>query len=134
MTAMNNIFFTNALRRAAGMAGKPARLLILFSKLALKLKQTDWKNIKASDVKERFLLLGRLIKAYALGDYRNIPWKSLLIVVAAVIYFINPIDLLPDLVPFIGLTDDFAILVWVYNTVNIEIDKFLLWEQERITS
>jgi uncharacterized membrane protein YkvA (DUF1232 family) len=134
VTAMKNIFFANALRKAAGMAGKPARLLVLFSKLALKLKTIDWKNVKASDVKERFLLLGRLIKAYASGEYRNIPWKSLLLVLAAVIYFINPIDLLPDLVPFVGLTDDFAILVWLYNTVNIEIDKFLVWEQQQITS
>jgi uncharacterized membrane protein YkvA (DUF1232 family) len=131
---MKNIFFTNALKRAASMAGKPGRLLILFSRLALKLKAIDWKNLKASEVKGRFLVLGRLIKAYSLGHYRDVPWKSMLIIIAAVIYFINPIDLLPDVLPLVGFTDDFGILLWVYNTVNIEIDKFLVWEREHITA
>jgi uncharacterized membrane protein YkvA (DUF1232 family) len=54
--------------------------------------------------------------------------------VASIIYFVNPFDLLPDLIPLAGLTDDFAVLVWVYNTLNVEIDKFLAWEQSRIVS
>ena len=131
---MRNLFFETALRRAAGMAGRPARLLVLFTKLGVKLRAVNWKEIKAADVKERFFVLGRLIKAYAVGNYRDIPWKSLLIIVAAVIYFVNPIDLLPDLLPFVGLTDDFGILLWVYNTVNTEINKFLEWEQTKLST
>lgn len=130
---MKNIFFQSALRRATGMAGKPGRFLVLISQLGLKLREVNWANLNASDVKGRFKVLGRLIKAYALGQYREIPWKSMLIVLAAVIYFINPVDLIPDMLPVIGLTDDFGILVWVYKTVNDEIDKFILWEKTRLT-
>lgn len=78
-------------------------------------------------------MLGRLIKAYALGQYREIPWKTILLIVAAVIYFVNPLDLVPDLIPLTGLTDDFAVLLWVYNAVSNEIDKFLRWEKNRVT-
>lgn len=131
---MKNIFFTNALQKAASMAGKPGRLMMLLSRLAIKLRDVNWKNVNAVTLKEKFYVLGRLIKAYASGRYRNVPWKALLIVIAAVIYFVNPIDLLPDLIPIAGLTDDFAILVWVYNSVNEEIDKFLTWEQTQISS
>jgi uncharacterized membrane protein YkvA (DUF1232 family) len=131
---MENIFFATALRRAASMAGKPGRLMMLLSRLAIKLRDVNWKNVNAANMKGKFYVLGRLIKAYALGRYRNVPWKTVLIVVAAVIYFINPIDLLPDLIPVAGLTDDFAILVWVYNSVSEEIDKFLIWEQTQINS
>lgn len=131
---MKNIFFTTALHKAASMAGRPGRLMVLLSHIAIKLRDVNWRNVNAVSMKEKFYVFGRLIKAYATGRYRNIPWKTLLIVVAAVIYFVNPIDLLPDLIPIAGLTDDFAILIWVYNSVNEEIDKFLTWEQVQIGS
>ena len=131
---ITNNFFTAALRKAASMAGKPGRLMLLLSRLAVKLREANWQGVNAATAKDRFYVLGRLIKAYALGHYREIPWKSFLIVVAAIIYFVNPFDLLPDLIPLAGLTDDFAVLVWVYNTLNVEIDKFLAWEQSRVTS
>ena len=130
---MKNVFFKVALDKAAKMAGKPGRLMVLFTKLGLKLRNVNWKNVDGATVKEKFTVLGRLIKAYALGHYRQVPWKSLLVIIAAVIYFVNPIDLIPDLVPVLGLSDDFAVLVWVYNTVSSEVDKFTAWEKSRIS-
>jgi uncharacterized membrane protein YkvA (DUF1232 family) len=56
----------------------------------------------------------------------------MLLVVAAVLYFVNPLDFLPDIIPVAGLTDDFAILLWVYGTIRQEIEKFLEWERSRI--
>jgi uncharacterized membrane protein YkvA (DUF1232 family) len=131
---MNNSFFTAALRKAAMMAGKKTRLLLLLSRLGMKLREVNWKNVSMNDVREKFYVLGRLVKAYALGQYREIPWKTLLIVVAAIIYFINPIDLLPDLIPVAGLTDDVGVLVWVYSSLRGEIDKFLAWEHSQLTA
>lgn len=128
-----NKFFNSALRTAVGIAGRPSRLLSLLPKLALKLRETNWGNVNASNAKERFFVLGRLLKAYALGEYREIPWKTILLIVAAVIYFVNPLDLVPDIIPLTGLTDDFAVLLWVYNSVSNEIDKFLAWERSKVS-
>jgi uncharacterized membrane protein YkvA (DUF1232 family) len=130
---MNNSFFVAALRKAAMLAGKKTRMLLLISRLGSKLKGVNWKNVSAEGVKQKFSILGRLVKAYALGEYREIPWKTLLIVIAAILYFINPIDLIPDLIPVAGLTDDVGILIWVYNSLSAEIDKFLVWEQSQLT-
>jgi uncharacterized membrane protein YkvA (DUF1232 family) len=131
---MKNSFFAAALRKAAQMAGKPGRMMLLLSRLAIKLREVNWQNVNAGTAKEKLFVLGRLIKAYAKGEYREIPWKTMLLVVAAVIYFINPIDLFPDLIPIAGLTDDFGILIWVYTSLQTEIDNFILWEQSRIGS
>lgn len=128
---MNN-FFNAALRHAATALGRPSRLLALLPKLAMKLKDANWKNVNANAAKEKFFVLGRLIKAYALGQYREVPWKTILLIVAAVIYFVNPLDLVPDIIPLTGLTDDFAVLIWVYNSVSNEIEKFLEWEKNKV--
>ena len=127
-----NKFFNAALRHAATTVVKPSRLLALLPRLAMKLKDADLKNLKAAAARERFFVLGRLIKAYALGHYRQVPWKTILLIVAAVIYFVNPLDLVPDLIPLTGLTDDFAVLIWVYNTVSDEIERFIEWEKTHV--
>lgn len=127
-----NRFFASAIRRASGTAGKPSRLLSLLSQFSTKLRGTNWQEVRAASVKDKFFVLGRLIKAYALGRYRQIPWKTLLLIVAAIIYFVNPLDLIPDIVPLTGLTDDFAVLVWVYNSVSNEIEKFVAWEKDQL--
>jgi len=127
-----NKFFNSALRNAAMAAGRPSRLLSLLASLTSKLRGTNWRNVNAASAKEKFFVLGRLIKAYALGQYKDVPWKTILLIVAAIIYFVNPLDLVPDIIPLTGLTDDFAVLLWVYNSVSNEIDKFLTWEKTQV--
>jgi uncharacterized membrane protein YkvA (DUF1232 family) len=130
---MKNRFFSVALKKAAAIAGKPGRLMLLLSKLAFKLRDVNWKEVDGVQAKEKFFTLGRIVKSYAMGHYREIPWKTILLIIGAVIYFVNPIDILPDLIPVAGLTDDFGVLLWVYNSVNGEINKFIAWEKSRIT-
>ena len=117
--------------QASRLAGKPGRILVLLTKMGTKIKSGHWSPVQRQMIKEKFLVLGRMAKAYALGRYRAVPWKAMLILLAAVIYFLNPIDLIPDLIPLVGFTDDFAILLWVYNAIGEEVDKFLAWEQSR---
>lgn len=54
--------------------------------------------------------------------------RILIMLLAAIIYFINPFDLIPDLIFGIGLADDLAILTWVYSAAAEEINSFIKWE------
>jgi uncharacterized membrane protein YkvA (DUF1232 family) len=123
-----------ALSKAARLAGKPGKIALLLTKLGSKLNKVDWKTVSVSTAKEKLSIFSRIASAYASGKYRDISWKSMLIVLGAIIYFLNPIDLIPDLIPVLGLTDDFSVLLWVYNTVGGEIDKFLAWERSLNTA
>ncbi|MDO8860574.1 YkvA family protein [Haliea sp. E1-2-M8] len=71
----------------------------------------------------------RLVGAYARGSYRDISWRSLLILVAAVVYFVMPVDLVPDFILGLGLLDDAAILAWTLRTLNQDLERFLAWER-----
>ncbi len=129
---MNNQFFNKSFNKASGIASKRERMLRLTAQLFEKLRHLNWRDVKvASFANEKFSIFGRFCKAYALGHYRNVPIKTVVIVVAAILYLINPIDLIPDFIP-LGLTDDFAVLAWVYSTISEEIDKFLEWERNTI--
>jgi uncharacterized membrane protein YkvA (DUF1232 family) len=121
-----------AVAKAARLAGKPGRIALLLTRLGGKLTKVNWSTVSVSTAKEKFSIFSRIASAYATGKYRDISWKSILIVLAAIIYFLNPIDLIPDLIPVLGFTDDFSVLLWVYSTVGAEIDKFIAWERSTL--
>lgn len=80
------------------------------------------------------MLIGRLLKAQALGKYSMKSYRFLIILTAAILYFINPIDLIPDFVVGLGLTDDLAILTWVFKAAADELNAFKAWEIQHTTS
>jgi uncharacterized membrane protein YkvA (DUF1232 family) len=126
---MKNTFFKIALAQAMRLAGKPGRLLHLVAELVHRLSRMDRKNISAYELKERLSILGRLVAAYARGRYRVVPFKTMLTIIAAVLYFFNPLDLVPDAILGIGLMDDLAVLTWVYRSAQQELTKFMQWEK-----
>jgi uncharacterized membrane protein YkvA (DUF1232 family) len=129
---MNNKFFDIALNQAARLLGKKSRILVLLAKLGSKMNKVNWSPVERQLLKDKFFTFGRFARAYATGKYRDVSWRAMLIILAAVIYFVNPLDLIPDLIPVAGFTDDFAILLWVYNSIEQEVDKFLAWEESQV--
>ena len=127
-----NIYFDLALKGAARLLGSKKRIVLLLTRLGWKMKDVNWNEIRTTDIRGKFSVIGRLVKAYGLGHYREIPWKSLLLITSAIIYFVMPLDILPDLIPGLGLTDDFGILLTVYKSLEGEIDKFLSWEKSQV--
>ena len=83
------------------------------------------------DMWQSLLSLLRLLRAYASGQYRNVPAKSLVLIVAGILYFVMPIDLIPDFVVGIGFLDDAAVLAWVVSSVRTVVTDFEKWEASR---
>lgn len=72
----------------------------------------------------------RLIAAYAKRRYRQVDVASLVTILAAVIYFVSPIDIIPDFIVGVGFIDDAAVLGLVLRKVRKELDAFMQWEKE----
>jgi uncharacterized membrane protein YkvA (DUF1232 family) len=74
----------------------------------------------------------RLFRAYVRGEYRAVRLRTVLAVVAGLVYFLSPIDLVPDLLFGLGFTDDAAVLALVFTLVRRELVGFLAWEHTRV--
>ncbi len=46
------------------------------------------------------------------------PWEIVISMVAALIYFVTPIDVIPDVIPGIGFCDDIAVLLTVKSLIG----------------
>ena len=96
---------------------------------------------RASDIKQKVIgsnllkrfaedvkLLIAMIKDYWKGVYRDIPWWVIAAVVFALLYLLNPIDLIPDIIPVLGLTDDAAVLALCLAMTEKDIHKYQNWK------
>ena len=81
-----------------------------FDKLMSKIKETA----KKAGLKAIYMAL---LLYYAL-DSPTISTMDKAIIYGALGYFICPIDIIPDILPFIGLTDDIAVLAWAFSRVK----------------
>lgn len=81
------------------------------------------------DVWTSLMAFFRLIRAYVNGSYRNVSTKGLLTIVAAVVYFVSPIDLIPDFILGLGLIDDATLLAWTIRACASDLAAFIAWER-----
>ncbi len=76
-------------------------------------------------------ILIRLVQAYKSGEYRRLPWKALVMIVAAIVYFVNPFDLIPDFITGLGFLDDATVIGLVMKALNDEINRFKTYLSEK---
>ncbi|MFQ3246743.1 MAG: uncharacterized membrane protein YkvA (DUF1232 family) [Arenicella sp.] len=131
---MKKIIQSRAYRRAKRLVRatieRPARLIDLANMAQKKAARQAAKKAetKIVEILEPIKSSYRLIRAYANGTYRQISFENFGLIVAAIIYFVMPIDALPDFIAGLGFTDDAAVLIWTFNKVSKELENFLSWE------
>jgi uncharacterized membrane protein YkvA (DUF1232 family) len=117
--------FKSAKSKASEYANDPDKLNDLLDKAQ---KKANSKKGPLSEVWDSLMACFRLLRAYATGKYRNIPWQSLILIIASVTYFVMPIDLIPDFILGFGYIDDASLLGWTLKSVKSDIDNFIEWE------
>ncbi|MDN6276293.1 YkvA family protein [Psychrobacter sp.] len=80
------------------------------------------------------LLLMSLVKDYYRGNYRNIPYKTISAAVVGLLYVLNPIDLIPDFIPFIGQVDDALVLRFCLKLMEKDLSKYKKWKEQQTDS
>jgi uncharacterized membrane protein YkvA (DUF1232 family) len=78
------------------------------------------------------LAMIRVIRDYQRGEYRDIAAPKLLIIIAAIIYFVSPFDVIPDWIPVLGHIDDAFVITLALKSVRSDLDTFMAAETARI--
>jgi uncharacterized membrane protein YkvA (DUF1232 family) len=76
--------------------------------------------------------LVRLLRAWARGRYTVVPWRTLVFALAGLVYFLDPLDLIPDPIPVIGYLDDATVLAFVLRAIRKDVERFLAWERANL--
>ncbi|OOF29810.1 YkvA family protein [Salinivibrio proteolyticus] len=81
--------------------------------------QSLWRDIK--------LMIG-LVTDYAKGNYRDVPWNVLAAVTGAVIYFVSPVDVIPDVIPVVGYLDDALVVKLALEIARPDLEAYANWK------
>jgi len=121
-------FFARMKNKAAEYLNNQEKLNELIDEA--KNKAESKKQGPLKEVLDSLMALFRLVRAYAKREYVEVPWQSLLLIVATILYFLIPTDLIPDWIIGLGFIDDAALIGWTMNTVKTDIDGFREWESK----
>jgi len=81
-------------------------------------------------IEEAKLLLG-IVNDYWNGSYRKIPFFSLAAIVVTLLYVLNPLDLIPDFIPFFGQLDDMAVFGVCLLLVTHDLHEYKVWKESQ---
>ena len=124
-------FFQRSLDAAAIVMRRRMRVFVLVRRAYARLARKDESVI--SQFRGDLTALLRLSHAWSTHRYPYAPWKTILLAVAAILYFMNPIDLIPDALIGIGFIDDAAVIAFVMRTIHKDLRRFEKWESAHNT-
>jgi uncharacterized membrane protein YkvA (DUF1232 family) len=70
-----------------------------------------------------------LARDYYNGVYREIPGNSVIAILAGLLYFLSPVDLVPDFILALGFMDDVFIIGLVVKQVSKDLEKYRQWKK-----
>ena len=119
LTALKNL--------AAQVLSSESSLSRVIQELSVKIAKN---KPRLKEVSKDLTLMMKLLRSYSTGAYPEVPWKSLLSIVTACLYFLNPLDLVPD-VFFLGMLDDIQVVMLVAGLVRNDLERFKKFLQEQ---
>lgn len=76
-------------------------------------------------------ILMSMVRSYWKKEYTKVPINSMIAIVSALIYFLSPLDIVPDWLPFFGQLDDALVIGVCWKLVNEDIDAYRKWKADR---
>lgn len=69
-----------------------------------------------------------MVSDYVKGAYKQVPFAAVVGIVVALVYFLTPIDLIPDAVPGVGQLDDAAVIMFAVKAAHNDIADYKRWK------
>ena len=76
----------------------------------------------------RIKLLISMLRDFKKKNYKEVPWIVIAAVVFAILYFLNPFDIIIDFIPGIGYIDDIAVVGLIFASIENELKKYAKWK------
>ncbi len=84
-----------------------------------------------SQIWEDIVTLYSMLKDWQQGRYPQLPWRALLLSLAGVLYFVNPLDVVPDFIPGLGYVDDMAVLGLLLRGIHKDVLRYQQWRENQ---
>lgn len=71
-----------------------------------------------------------LVKAWFTKEYADVPWGTIIGITTSLLYFLSPVDLIPDSIPGVGYLDDSAVILGTIKMFHDDIEEYKTWQEK----
>lgn len=82
---------------------------------------------KLKHVVEQANIMLNMVKDYWAGRYREVPYWAISAVAMALLYVLNPADVVPDVLLGVGYLDDATVVAFCLKLVQRELERYQEW-------
>lgn len=97
----------------------------LLQRLEVKLKSIPKIGGALSEVP----IMASLVRSYIRKEYPDLPIGTVVAIISALLYFVSPIDIIPDTIPGLGHVDDALVVAVCLKLVDSDIQEYVKWRQ-----
>ena len=120
-------FYQDNCQEAEKMLQDPGKIDKLLKRLEKKLSKIKRLPAKAVETLTYVPKMGMLLNSYLRGDYTEIPVGIITAIIGVLVYFVSPIDTIPDFLGAPGYIDDAAVVAGSLYLVKNDIDEYMAW-------
>ena len=117
-------------RRADGLVRSKERLKNLATQAVRKLSGTA--SMRIDRVRDELILCIALVRSWIHGEYDGVSRQTIVAVTAALLYFVVPLDVIPDFLIGVGFIDDASVVGYVMTMLAAEMDAFRRWQEREV--
>ncbi len=80
---------------------------------------------------DSLVTMTQMLKAWVTGEYKQIPYRTLVLLFVGILYFVTPIDIIPDFIIGVGMLDDVAVIGFIIKGIQKDLDRYTFWKKEK---
>ncbi len=102
-----------------------------FDKFLQNMESTMKKIPNVGNLLSDIPLLVSLVKSYVSGEYKEIPYNTIIAIIATLLYVISPVDIIPDVIPVVGFADDAMAVAFCMKMLHDDLEKYKIWRDQK---
>ena len=122
-----NKTFKKAIEKSENVVDNKKRVDSILEKTMKKLTKV---KDRTKEFKDNLSVAVSLVKDWLKGNYKEVPKKTIIYLIGAFIYFLMPIDMIPDFIFKFGLLDDIAVLNFVLGAFIEDIENYKKFKEK----